>query len=69
MVRLEPGDFVEVPAMILHAFAADPSADEWNISVTNPPFEVANMTFEPELDAKIHADFEEAFATSKASPR
>jgi quercetin dioxygenase-like cupin family protein len=45
-VRLEPGDFLEIPQFIVHDFAADPSGDVWDLSVTHPGWDVQNMDYD-----------------------
>jgi quercetin dioxygenase-like cupin family protein len=70
MVRLEQGDFLEIPRYVLHDFAADPTSDVWDLSVTHPGWAPSNMQYDADPDtlAKIRIAFEEAFGLTEKKP-
>jgi mannose-6-phosphate isomerase-like protein (cupin superfamily) len=53
ILRLEAGDFLEIPRFTIHDFSADPTTDVWDLSVTNPGWAVTNMDYDVETKERI----------------
>jgi quercetin dioxygenase-like cupin family protein len=64
-VRLEPGDFLEIPRYTVHDFAADPSGDVWDLSVTHPGWDVQNMDYDVEAKEAIREALRAQFGKPK----
>lgn len=62
MLRLEPGDVVNIPTGVLHDFGADSDEDVWVVDLTSPPFDPQKMNFDPSREEEIKAAFEKAMA-------
>ena len=64
---LEPGDFLEIPRYLYHDFSADPSGDVWDLSVTNPGWDTANMTYDAEFGEqnRIREALEKSFGMTE----
>jgi quercetin dioxygenase-like cupin family protein len=65
MVRLEPGDFLEIPRFVVHDFAADPAGDVWDLSVTHPGWDVQNMDYDVEAKDAIREALRSQFGKPK----
>ena len=61
VVRLEAGDFLEIPRYTVHDFAAHPTTDVWDLSVTHPGWDVQNMDYDVDAKEMIRAALVESF--------
>jgi len=52
VIILEEGDFLEIPRYKYHNFSADPNTDVWDLSVTHPGWELAEMQYDAEFGEK-----------------
>lgn len=57
MLRLGPGDVVNIPTGVLHDFGADSDEDVWVIDLTTPPFDPAKMQFDDSREEEIKKAF------------
>ena len=60
MLRLSPGDVVNIPIGALHDFGADLSGDCWVIDLTSPAFDPELMAYDPSRDLEIAEAFAKA---------
>ncbi len=58
MLRLGPGDVVNIPTGVLHDFGADSDEDVWVIDLTSPPFDPTKMQFDDSRAAEIDKAFD-----------
>ncbi len=67
-VRLEAGDFLQIPRFTVHDFAADPTTDVWDMSVTHPGWDVQNMDYDVAEKDLIRAALVESFNMKPQGP-